>query len=397
MRALSLGAALALLLCAPAGASAQESSAAGLVGIGMFGRDPATTVDVGLDVVGDGYAFGIGARLRWLGGSGVRSEDWDQLSEVARLIRYLNLDRDEPVRFSLAMGELGGVALGHGTVIGGYASGLDVNHGHLGAQLTAAWRAASFEAVIDDVVAPRIIGARGSYRLGAARLGAQAAVDVSAPEMTPAMTLDMSSSSVVPIVGLDAEASGATESDRLAGTLYADLIGELRTGAGLHLGAGGSLALGEGDARLGLRVEARLGTGGYVPVWIGPLYERTRGERLEQARAGGLGGAGGMVELSARAPAVGTAAVSWATRPGLPNLVTAGLRAPYFRGVQAAVWAAAELGGQDPARGLSMEARVRLPRSMFVVLETARLYRRRDVAFEPIWIATAAIGAVLGE
>jgi len=397
MRVLSLGAALALLLCAPTGASAQEASAAGSLGIGMFGHDPATTVDVGLDVTGDDYAFGLGARLRWLGGSGVRAEDWDQLSEVARLIRYLHLDRDEPVQFSLAMGELGGVALGHGTIIGGYASGLDVDHGHLGAQLRGVWRDLGFEAVIDDVVAPRIIGTRASYRLGAARIGAQAAVDVSAPEMTPAMTLDMSKSSVVPIVGLDAEAGGVTDDDRLAGSLYADLIGELRTGAGLHLGAGGTVALGDSGARLGLRAEGRLGTGGYIPVWIGPLYERTRGERLQRARAGGLGGAGGMVELSARADEVGTAAVSWATRPGLPDLVTAGLRAPYFRGVQAALWAAAELSGPDRAHGLSMEARVRLPRSMFAVLEGARLYRRRDAVFERIWIATASIGAVLGE
>ncbi|HUH04979.1 MAG TPA: hypothetical protein VML75_23440, partial [Kofleriaceae bacterium] len=67
---------------------------------------------------------------------------------------------------------------------------------------------------------------------------------------------------------------------------------------------------------------------------------------------------------------------------------------------QGAVWAAVEVGGADPAAAMAIEARVRLPERMFVVVEAARLYRRADGMMgnlQPIWIATAGIGAVVGE
>jgi hypothetical protein len=156
-----------------------------------------------------------------------------------------------------------------------------------------------------------------------------------------------------------------------------------------------------GEARVAVRAEGRLGSGGYAPGWIGPLYERRRADLYERARAGQLAGFGSLLELGVNVPDVGTATVSHAWRVGLPELAIARASAPYFRGVQAALWAAIEIGGPDPARAMALEARARLPSSLFVVLEAARLYRRPDDggmrSFEPIWIATAGIGAVLGE
>jgi hypothetical protein len=389
MRALVCSAALVAAVCAgPGAAAAQQASAAGWLGVGMFGEDPTTTVDMGLDVAGDDYAFGIGARLRYLSSDGVRSEDWDELSEVARLLRYFILQRGETVQLSLAVGELGGVSLGNGTIVDRYSSGLDVNHGHLGAQLRAAWRRLSFEALIDDLVAPRIVAARGRLDLPAGlEAGASAAIDMTAPSMAGARA--------VPLFGADLSARGASGDGLFAGRLYGDLVVAARTGAGMHLGADGSVGLGSG--RLGARVEARLGTDGYVPGWIDPLYERTRADRLDRVRAGGTGGAGGLVGLSFELPEVGAAEVGYATRPGLPRLATARIWAPHNQWLQTALWAAAEIGGDDPARGMALETRAKLPGSTFLLAEVARLYRSDGAMVERIWIATAAFGAVVGE
>jgi hypothetical protein len=44
-----------------------------------------------------------------------------------------------------------------------------------------------------------------------------------------------------------------------------------------------------------------------------------------------------------------------------------------------------------------MEARARLPGAMFAVFEAAHLFRGTDMGPQPLWIATAALGGVLGE
>ncbi len=117
----------------------------------MFGADPAATIDLGFDVDGHGAALGMGGRLRWLAGDGVRGEDWDELSEWVGIVRYFTwithpqLDGADPtrppppdeLRGALAIGRLGGVVLGHGSVIDGFTTGLDVDHGQVGAQVRA--------------------------------------------------------------------------------------------------------------------------------------------------------------------------------------------------------------------------------------------------------------------
>ncbi|HUH03995.1 MAG TPA: hypothetical protein VML75_18490, partial [Kofleriaceae bacterium] len=161
----SAAAAVVLVVSAPATARGQDASASGSLGVGMFGSDPATTIDVGLDAAGEGYAIGLGARLRYLAGSGVRTEDWDQASEVARLIRYLQLARDGEVQVSVAVGELAGLTLGNGVMVDGYSAGLDVDHGHLGVSSRLRWSRYAAEVFADDVIAPRIVGARGTAEI----------------------------------------------------------------------------------------------------------------------------------------------------------------------------------------------------------------------------------------
>src|SRR5688500_14863898 len=67
-----------------------ETSAS--LGAGMFGAQPASTVDVGVGASGatgdTTYAVGVGGRARWLAVGGFRDEDWDEASEKARVVRY---------------------------------------------------------------------------------------------------------------------------------------------------------------------------------------------------------------------------------------------------------------------------------------------------------------------
>ncbi|HTM22644.1 MAG TPA: hypothetical protein VL172_19110, partial [Kofleriaceae bacterium] len=194
--------ALVLFVC-PRPAQAQETSAAGWIGGGTFGGDAAATVDIGFDVDGHGASMGMGARLRWLAGGGLRTEDWDELSEWVGVLRYFTWvthpagedagpaeDGDAPVvpadelRGELAIGRLGGATLGHGSVIDGFTTGLDVDHGQVGAQVRAQRGNLGAEALIDDLVSPRIVGVRGHALLqSGVDVGLSAAGDGAVPLM----------------------------------------------------------------------------------------------------------------------------------------------------------------------------------------------------------------------
>lgn len=409
-------------LTAPATVSAQEASASGSLGAGMFGSEAAAAAELGVDLSGERYALGIGGRLRWVADEGVRTRDWDEPSEWATLVRYLMYARapeDGGVGVAAAMGPLGSVSLGHGALIQGYTTGLDVDHRGLGAQLRVAHGGLGVEGLIDDVIAPRVTGVRGSWQRQARRhtlaAGVSVAADLAAPRTVagPGAPMPGVARAFLPMVAVDGSAGlhhrlpgdgGADGTRRIAGTLHAELAAISTVAAGLHLGLGLDLALGE--ARLWARGALSVGTDGYVPGWVGPLYERDRvqlGEtpgaasQLDRARAGGLGHVGSRLAAGARHELLGELELAYAQRPGLPDLATTRLAAPYFRDLQAALWAAVETGGQ--ARVLALELRARLPRGLFATAEVARLYRAADEmtappgALAPWWLATVAVGA----
>lgn len=412
---------VAIVLAAPAVATAQEASASGALGAGMFGREAAASAEVGVDVSGEQYALGLGGRLRWVADEGVRTHDWDEPSEWATFVRYLMYTRvtppgDDSVKLVAAMGQLGNVGLGHGALIQGFTTGLDVDHRHLGAQLRVERGRFGVEGLLDDVIAPRVAGVRGYWQrrelhhgLG---LGVSTAADFAAPRTVAAPEPGMSvvETGFLPMVALDGSArlhdQSATGEQRIAGTVHAELAAIGAVAAGLHLGL--TLDGGLGDTRVAASGSLVVGTDGYVPGWVGPLYERDRvqlGEtpgaasQLDRARAGGLGHLGSRFVLLGQHARLGELELAYAQRSGLPDLVTARLAAPYFREVQGALWGAAEVRGQ--ARVLALELRVRLPRSLFVTVETARLYRSAEEmsappgALAPWWQATMSLGAAL--
>ena len=404
----ALAVAIPLACClAPAAARAQEVTGSGSLGAGMFGRQPATTAEVGIDLAGPGYALGLGARGRWLSSDGFRGEEWDELSEQARVVRYGTAawSDGEPggVALSAALGELGAVSLGHRAIIDGYSSGLDVDHGHLGAQARAQSGRVSGELVVDDLVAARIAGVRvATAAPGDLVLGVSLAGDRVAPAMEGA------DSAVVAAAALDGELRARSEGDGARGALTADLVGIAGLAAGLHLGATGD-ALVAGGVRLGARAELRAGSRHYLPGWIGPLYEIERRRmtaadgamesgQLDVARAGGLFGIGAAGGLTASADGLVSGEVGYAARRGVSDLVTARVLAPFHDHFQAGLWSAAAVDGDRlDALALAAEARLILRSRMFLRADAARLVRDDDGLLRPVWLAQLAFGASLGD
>ena len=392
-----------------------ETSAS--LGAGMFGAQPASTVDLGVGASGAAgdttYAVGVGGRARWLAVGGFRDEEWDEPSEKARVLRYGLVRWAAPDRsgeVSAAVGELGGVTLGHGTLMDGYASGLDVDHGHVGVELRAAGGPLAGELVLDDVVAPRIAGARVAIER---EQGVVAGVSAAADRAAPTAMGDGGASFAAAAVDLELRAR--TDDDGARGALYGDLVGLGGLGGGVHLGVRGD-ARATGDVRVGARAEARAGTGGYVAGWFGPLYERDRREldapgtaragQLDAARGGEVGGLGAAGALTLEVPDAATGAASYAVRPGLSDVASVRIAAPYRAGVQAALWSAAlvERLGETEALALALELRVRLPRGLFLRGEAARLYQSEPASemdgaerMRALWTAQIAVGHAVGD
>ncbi|HWN68149.1 MAG TPA: hypothetical protein VNM90_10960, partial [Haliangium sp.] len=276
---------VALGLSTPAATQAEEASASGSLGAGMFGGEAAASAELGMDVSGERYALGIGGRLRWVSDEGVRTRDWDEPSEWATLVRYLMYTRapagaGDGVAVAAVMGQLGGVSLGHGALIQGYTTGLDVDHRGLGAQVRVAGGSLGFEGLIDDVIAPRVAGVRGSWKHEAQHhalaAGASAAADFTAPRTATAagMPVPMIEHAFLPMVALDGSfglhhrspgysAGHSPDERRLAGTLHAELAAISTLAAGLHLGLTVDAELGR--ARLWGGGAVSVGTAGYVP------------------------------------------------------------------------------------------------------------------------------------
>lgn len=388
----------------PAEGDSPDVSGRAALGAGVIARDPASLLDLGLDVAGTSYAVGVGGRIHYMASGGIRTEDWDDLSEIFGFVRYALYETSaasDPLSFAAAAGELGDVRQGHGSVMGGYASGLSLNRGRFGAQVRAAYDEAFAEAMIDDLAGPRIVGLRAAAPMAPdVAIGVSFAADARAPAA--------GGEAAVGLAAIDGELRGSAGDGRYRGRLYLDLASAAGLGAGLHAGAGGSARLGEGGLRAGARAELRLSSGGYVPGWFGPLYERDRqviapgpeggASQLDLARRGALGGASGLGELRLEWPGAASGSLSYASRPALADHWLLRVEAPHFQRLQGALWAAFA-PGSEPGRGgaLAAELRVLLPAPFQASVDVARLYRERPGgAPEPVWTGIASVGAGFG-
>jgi hypothetical protein len=387
---------IALLVQTPQ-AGAQEVAASGAIGAGIHDDAPSSLFDVGVDVQGQSYRFGIGARLHFQADSGFREQDWDDPSELASIVRYALYQRDaggDEIAFAFAAGELGYATLGHGALIHSLSGGLDVDHRHLGMHMRSSYGALSGEAIVDDVVAPRVIAATSRYRLGDhVGVDASAATDISAPTM-------MGTSKLLALSAgpwLERSAFGDTVTARA----FIEGVGLVGYGGGVHAGCQVNLSVANTTAML--RAEVTLGSDKFLPSYFGPLYERARVQfdgmgrtQLDRVKSGGLAGAGGQVTGEVESGLV-RAHAGWANRPGLGDLVYGGLALASHTPLQLGLGAAMDFA--NPTAGVvgAAEARVRLPGLLFVAVEGARLFRVDAQGVLPVWSAHALIGASFGD
>ena len=108
--------------------------------------------------------LGVPLRLEIFGPEGfanagaLRAEDYDQPSELAKVIRYLSYGRKEDF-FFLQISQLDAATIGHGPLMRRYFANADVDARRVGVQLDAYNDYGGFELHLNDVIAPFVLGA----------------------------------------------------------------------------------------------------------------------------------------------------------------------------------------------------------------------------------------------
>ncbi|MBW2734762.1 MAG: hypothetical protein JRH20_20435 [Deltaproteobacteria bacterium] len=234
-----------------------------------------------------------------------RSEDWDEVSDWARLFRFVEVNLGgETWRFRGRIGALDGESIGHGTILGGYYNAVDRNHYQSGLALSGAIKYGGAEMMLDNLLAPEIFGFRLHLRptsfftenrwANKLAIGLSMIGDVDAPltlrwsdpdndggyaaEVTDEGNYRLESSDALLIYGVDVEYT-LLQNKLIDLVPYIDLnfIGDVRTGVGFHAGVFFNLRLPTpvGPTLL-TRLEYRAVGDGYAPRYVDSLYEAQR-------------------------------------------------------------------------------------------------------------------------
>ena len=215
-------------------------------------------------------------------------QSWETVRDWGRLLRHVSLGQKE-ANFYLAAGRTQSASLGHGQIMRYFTPNMAsrgvpdfVLHANaLTLSVDASWDVAGFEAVIDDVLQPAVLGALGFVRPGillglddamlrSISLGVTYGLDFRAP-YAPGETR------AVHAVGLDAEIMllrGAAHDIRA----YADLSGLIHPAGSGWGGAAGALwrANFSGGHVLRTRLEARYSGGSFIPSYFDVFYSLSR-------------------------------------------------------------------------------------------------------------------------
>jgi hypothetical protein len=229
----------------------------------------------------------------------IRSEDWDEVSEWFRVIRFIEYGDRYTGPFYIRYGELVAASLGHGTIVDAYYNNVDTDHYQGGIQTRFDVGGYGGEILIDNLVSPEIFGLRGfirplrdednevemSDKLG---FGVSFVVDRLAPYQIqtrsddPNATLIALDDSGVPkadteftgILGVDAELP-LVHTESVQVVPYADINYHLSHGMGFHIGLRNIWVPTEA-LKMSFRAEYQLLGPGYLPSYISPLYEVER-------------------------------------------------------------------------------------------------------------------------
>jgi hypothetical protein len=234
-------------------------------------------------------------------GDTLRLEDWDEPGDYLRVLRYF-IYGDEDQRLHIRLGELGPLTLGDGTLVYSHFNTITPDNHRPGARLAIGdSRLARLDAFLDHLLAPQLLGADLSLRPlnlfadtpdSPLSLGLTYVTDLNAP-----LTLSRDADGTAT---LDSrrypQVQDASPSTWLAARLGLDLFDTETGRLTLTLSGASHLTLGQGahlntrysarvaDITLDAQLEGFVGTAGYMPRAIGPLYEFER----YQARGYGI-------------------------------------------------------------------------------------------------------------
>ena len=408
----------------------------GQLGFGRIGEDFFLSIVPGVELRFWRLAMAIHAPLRFRvidrtpKQSGVlRSEDWDELSDYTRILRFVVYGRpDSPLYVRL--GELAGASLGHGTIVHHYFNTANINHYKTGLEARLDYPFGGGEILIDNIVDPNVLAARGFARplrslgrlLEELVLGVTYASDYRAPTtirtdhhgfpvVTPERRL-AAGTAVTTLFGFDLSWR-VVRRDWIEMTPYFDTNFLDLTGQGVHAGLFTRLFLAD-EVGLLLRVEYRYLTERYSAGYFNSAYEIERYQyrrgqpkrRQIRDRQKGPGRHGFLGEVTVVFPGEGSLTVlSEGHQSGGDNRLMVRLRLPWLGPVMAQLYyskhnfaGAKELAEMDDTL-LMAEARFRVWRSFFVFARYARQWhlveRRSGARYETLDDWDVGVGAAL--
>lgn len=280
---------------------------------GVIAEDPAVVVEPGVvldlrSVAPVRLGLAVPLRLRLYDRSpddrgALRLRDWDEVGDYFAVLRLLEYRDDHAVgrrahaHIEVVLGVQRDLTLGHGSLVRGWANGLDIDRRRSGLEAAVELRGSLLEqpaavrvqTLAGDLAGSQILGARVQGRWAGAGLGASVVGDPTAPRR---LVLDASDPAAFELgrggrlrtAGPRGVVAGALEleyraTDRWrwsAGPyLDLDLVGGL--GRGLHLGADADGRLGRRrGVELGATVELTVGSSGYDPAYFDVFYGATR-------------------------------------------------------------------------------------------------------------------------
>lgn len=256
------------------------------LGLGLPVRIPAYDPAAGLTLFPEGLDF--------------RREEYDELSELMRLVRYATWGKKEENLFVNVSTEYA-ATIGHGLAVRRYLANIDVDRGKLSAEVDAYGKYGGVETFVADVLHPeRMLGFigfvkpfGGSKTLALQRLsiGATYAADFTAPwkiardvnglpqlegDVGRTKTPVVAETKAAQMIGLSIETK-VVKTEHVDVKPYVEAAMLVGGGAGLTLGGLGRFAFGD-TTKMALRAVAELRAfqGNFLPGYFDTFYEVQR-------------------------------------------------------------------------------------------------------------------------
>ena len=269
------------------------------LGLGVLDRDFFAAADAYISLKTPELQVGghVPLKLMLTGADGVRlrRQDWDEASDITRLLRYLDWQPNEAWR--IRVGEPAAVTLGHGAIVDHFYNATDLDHYKTSLRVSFQDPRFGIEVFANDMVKWEILAGRLSYRpLGGTtswvrdlQVALTVATDRAAPTGS-ALGIDDTNQPIafrspLTLYSIDADIPLWRGTQRQV-LLYTDLVGMHRSPAfaevisqntgGWHFGVRWELPQVTTGADLTLRAEGVYMGQGYLPGWLDNLYEVER-------------------------------------------------------------------------------------------------------------------------